>query len=215
MDTTQSSLLEAIKAYLAGDSHGAAATFDQWREFYATYNDILTRFATKQRFRGDEIEDLMQDVWMEVIRHLPAFDYDQQRGGFRRWLYTIVRTRTLDRARRRKSRQNLRGQLLDFGYAAGAGASPDSDPSEELDRAFRVEIVRVALERLQKRATDLEWQVFHRCRIRDQSSTEAAGELAISAESVRKALQRAHAKLRAALIELLGSSDDLENGGLM
>ncbi len=71
---TRLSLLHRLKQ--------APAEID-WREFYAKYNAVILSFARKQGADDHTAEDVLQEAMMVVMRKLPSFEYDKQKGSFR------------------------------------------------------------------------------------------------------------------------------------
>lgn len=211
-DTTSSNLLDAVRRHLARtlSDAGLLDARDRlaWEGFYEHYQEVLTRFARKLKFQADEIEDLLQDVWFEVIRQLPAFEYDRARGGFRRWLYIIVRRRAIDHVRHRAARGGVNVEAGSF-FNSGLQDPRAPDPSEDLDRKFKAEILQTAIEIFRKQATEAEWETFSLCRLKGMNSTSAAEQLGTTPEAVRKRLERASLKLRQAMTELVGAHEEL------
>lgn len=200
-DTTQGDLLAAVREYLLASLTKGRPIDERdlavWNRFYRTYNEILVSFAIRLKFRSQEIEDLVQDVWHEVIKALPHLEYREELGGFRRWLFTIVRRRAIDHARRRRRQVPLESSML-----ARAANGADDD----LDRAFHSEIVAKAIEQFRGRARAEDWRIFELCRLEEKSSSQAGETLGISAEAARKRLERAMREFRRHLAELVGSS---------
>ena len=93
MDTTRKSLLLKIKNR---DDSGA------WREFVSLYRPILLRFARARGLDADSAEDVAQHCLEAIVRHINSFEYDPQKGGFKKWLRTLVnnRIRSLFRKKR-------------------------------------------------------------------------------------------------------------------
>src|SRR5579884_2791736 len=76
MNTTPVSLLVRLRA------PGAPA----WQEFVALYTPLLYTWARRKLGLGSEdAADLLQDVFVLLVRALPTFEYDATKG-FRRWL---------------------------------------------------------------------------------------------------------------------------------
>lgn len=206
-DTTSSHLLDSVRRHLARSlsKSGVPEVADQraWDSFYQRYQEILTRFARKLSFQADQVEDLLQDVWFEVIRQLPRFEYDRARGGFRRWLYIIVRRRAIDHVRQRAGRLDLPVNAGSF-FDSGLQDPRALDPAADLDRKFKIEILQEAVDLFRLQATASEWETFSLCRLQGLNSTAAAERLQITPEAVRKRLERASQKLRAAMADLIG-----------
>jgi RNA polymerase sigma-70 factor (ECF subfamily) len=85
---------ELMGRYAAGE----AEAFDQLLERHkrAVYGTLLRSVPTRT-----EAEDLLQEVFVKVIRAAPRW---QPRARFTTWLYTLVRNTAIDAARRRRTR---------------------------------------------------------------------------------------------------------------
>lgn len=83
--------------YQRGDTKAYEALLG--RHYQPVFNFLL-------RYTGDRsvAEDLLQDVFMRVIRGAKEY---QQRAKFTTWLYTIARNITIDAARKQKFRRHL------------------------------------------------------------------------------------------------------------
>ena len=85
-----------------------------------------------------------------------------------------------------------------------------SEPAEELDREFKRQVVRTAVEHFRREATTADWEVFELCRLQGMSGPDAAARLGIPPATLRKRLERAAAKLRAAILDIVGPGADLD-----
>jgi RNA polymerase sigma-70 factor (ECF subfamily) len=74
-----------LRAAQKGDEEAFARL---WRE----YQPGLLRYLSVKSTM--EAEDLAADIWLKVMRALPAFDGDEH--GFRSWLFTTARNRVTD-----------------------------------------------------------------------------------------------------------------------
>src|SRR5438270_5607969 len=72
-----------------------------WDSFYGTYTNILRRMAAEFRLDAGESEDLVQEVWAQVIVHLPEFAWREHGSGLRGWLYTLIRNKALNLIRQK------------------------------------------------------------------------------------------------------------------
>jgi RNA polymerase sigma-70 factor (ECF subfamily) len=89
-----------------------------------------------------EAEDVLQDTFIEIWRS--ATRYDQARGAIDDWVATMVRTRAIDRLRRRNSRDRMMGR------AASVPGHSRPNPEERLGSAQTGARVRAALAELPK-----------------------------------------------------------------
>src|SRR5438552_6920198 len=67
-----------------------------WDSFYRTYTNILRRMAGEFHLDAGESEDLIQEVWAQVIVHLSEFHWQEHGSGMRGWLYTMIRNKALN-----------------------------------------------------------------------------------------------------------------------
>jgi RNA polymerase sigma-70 factor (ECF subfamily) len=88
------------------------------------YKDSLYDLAYRILGNFQEVEDILQDAFMEAFRHLKTFNHNAR---FSTWMYSIVLNRVRNRLRRNKT---IRWQSLD----APLGPDPDGPPPEVADR---------------------------------------------------------------------------------
>src|SRR3954452_2829883 len=79
---TRASLLLRLR-----DSRDEAA----WREFVQLYTPLVYGYVRKQGLQDADAADLSQDVLGAVAGAVGRLEYDPCRGGFRNWLFTVVR----------------------------------------------------------------------------------------------------------------------------
>ncbi|MFC1610643.1 RNA polymerase sigma factor [Myxococcota bacterium] len=109
-----------------------------WRQLYQAHFDFVCGITRKLGTPPDEVEDVVQEVFLVVFRKLDSF----QEGRFTTWLYRICANIVSDRHRRRRRRQlldTLRGWL---------GAAPKPSPEQQVEKAGAQQAVRQVLERM-------------------------------------------------------------------
>ncbi len=87
---------------------------------------------------GDRAEDLAADTWLDVVRRLPSFRGD--RAGFRGWLITIGRHKTID-AQRRSARRPERLVAVCTGIEAASGQDPSEIVTERLSTQAALRLI--------------------------------------------------------------------------
>lgn len=204
-DTTRPELLARVRAFLGRSVADRAAVgcpdLADWEAFFELYNGLLGRFAAKLGFSPLETDDLIQDAWADVVRLLPRLEYDPAKGGFRRWLYRIMRSKAADAARRRlRATEPLTISPHDMDQYTGPGA----DPVEQAHRHFLGLLTQVALDRYRASALPGEWAVVEACKLHDRDAATVAAELGITPEAARKRLQRGLAAIRTELAAVIG-----------
>lgn len=103
---------EALLADFAGGDAGAFAIL------YARHERPVFRFLRRSLGNDAAAQDLMQDVWLAVIRHAASFE---PRARFTNWLYGIARNRLIDHWRARRDTVSLDQEAAND---AGVAAAP-------------------------------------------------------------------------------------------
>lgn len=151
-------------------------------------------------------EELLQDVWMRVIRG--AGEY-KQRAKFTTWLYTIARNITIDHSRKMKFRRH---QSLDAplgGEADGArliDRVKDEHPSAMADRQFTDKRFKQALQLALDNMNDDQRLVFTLREFQSLSFKEISGVVKAPENTVKSRMRYALEFLREALAEFADGS---------
>jgi RNA polymerase sigma-70 factor (ECF subfamily) len=106
-------------------------------ELVKRYSPRLRYFLRKLLSSADGAEDALQDVWLDVLRHLPRLAEPQ---ALRAWIYRIARDRAYGRLRQAHRRE----QPLDETQLADASEASADDPFSAEDAAA----IHAALDRL-------------------------------------------------------------------
>ena len=88
--------VETLQRFCAGDSVAFAqvhAAFD--KRLFAL---VRARFPT---LSAEDAEDILQDLWIEILRARSSFNPQDGHRGFSGWVHQIVRNRSIDRIRKR------------------------------------------------------------------------------------------------------------------
>jgi RNA polymerase sigma-70 factor (ECF subfamily) len=185
MTDTPVSLLERLRR--PGDRHA-------WAQFAQLYTPLLYRWAQQLGLQPAEAADLVQDVFVKLLRAIPEYHYDGQRS-FRAWLSTIVRNRFRDLRRKRSA------------VSAGSGldeVAAIDDPILEVDAAeYRTFLTDRALQLVRREFATATWQAFWGVVVEGRSAADVAKELGLSANAVYLARGRVLRRLREALQDVL------------
>jgi RNA polymerase sigma-70 factor, ECF subfamily len=98
-------------------------------------------------------EEVVQDVFLQVWRH--AAQYDESRGPFAPWLFTLARNRALDTLRLKAERQRRREEQSEELIVLVATTPQFEEALDGKRRAARVRELMGALVPQQKRAIEL------------------------------------------------------------
>ena len=160
---------------------GEADAFD---ELIARWHRPLWQYVRRMTGRDDEAQDLLQEVWLRVIRGIARL---RDGSRFRGWLFGIARRVLMDRLRRE--------------YAAPPAADVDLGDvpaaAEVLDREADLMLLESALAGLPA----IERDVLALFYLRDLSLAELADALNVPVGTVKSRLFRARRLLRAAMQE--------------
>ncbi len=80
-----------MAAYLAGDAAAFADLYDR-------HERAVFRYLLRSVRDAALAEDLLQEVWLAVVRHAPQFE---ARARFSTWLFAIARNKLIDHSRSR------------------------------------------------------------------------------------------------------------------
>ncbi len=158
-----------------------------WERFVELYTPVMYRWAEQLGAQAADSADLIQDVFILLVRTLPRFEYDRDRS-FRAWLRTVVANKWRER-HRRKSPQYVSGSHLEL----AAGLDDDSAWDDAQDRAA---ICRQALELIRPEFSPTTWTAFSDTAVHGRSVTEVAEALKITANAVYLARGRVLKRLR-------------------
>ena len=179
MNSTHPSLLERLRR---PDDDEA------WDRFVRLYTPLLFHWARGAGFAIRTPADLVQDVLVVLVRKLPHFCYNPQKG-FRAWLRTVTLNKWRERLRRAAPEAPEGARILD------GLACPDSMALFE-ETEYRQELVRQALNVLRGEFPDRTWQAFWRFAVDGEAAAAVADALGWRVGSVYAAKLRVLARLR-------------------
>jgi len=173
---------------------GPAADFDQ---IYDRHKDDVFRFAFHLAGDRAEAEDLFQEVWLRVARHIPE---SPEPSGARPWLFKIAVNLHRDALRRKRVRRLffLSKASEDLGGSSSRGVSADrDDPAVQAEQATlqgRIGLAVSALPEKQRR-------VFVLQEIEGLKQAEVAGIVGIPVGTVKSLMHRAVLGLQKELVD--------------
>jgi RNA polymerase sigma-70 factor (ECF subfamily) len=187
MHTTPLSLLENLHAEQQAVSKAA------WARFADLYTPLLYSWACRLGLQQNDAADLVQDVFVILVRKLPAFRHDGKRS-FRGWLHTVLLNHWRDR--------RVRAPALALDLAPVQ--APDPDPAELLEEIeYRRYLVSRALQLMQADFQPATWKACWETVVNGRSAADVAAELAMTPAAVYAATSRVLRRLRQELEGLL------------
>ena len=170
-----------------------------WNRFYGSYSRIIRRFAMACGMQDCDVEECSQEVWLAVVNGLSSFEHDPERARFRSWLYRIVSHKAADLVRDRVKHTAL---SLDDSNRSFRLHDPAPAPLQNLEAAWRNELLREALSVLQAKVKERDFKVFTSRTIRKKSVAEVAEKLEMSDGAVRVVDHRLRKQLQSILNHL-------------
>jgi RNA polymerase sigma-70 factor (ECF subfamily) len=200
MDRTRSKLLIQVRDPADGRA---------WGEFVALYEPLLTAYLRKRGLGAEDARDVVQEVFARLVKALPGFELDRQRGRFRTWLWQICQSALGDWARQRRRQARAADAWLDRLSEPRPASEADSD--DEWAGMHRRRILAFALETVRARSTPKSWACFERHLLQRRPSAEVARELGLTVNAVNVNGSRILVRVRKICEEHLeGLADGLE-----
>jgi RNA polymerase sigma-70 factor (ECF subfamily) len=184
VEKTPASLLEQLRQ---PDAQSA------WERFVLLYTPLLCLYAQRLGAKGQDADDLVQEVFAVLLRRLPQFRYDPAQR-FRGWLWAVTSSRFRSLARSRAATVPVTDEVPD-----DAPGTDDVISEEE----YRRHVTRRALELMQSDFEPATRQAFWATAIEGRPAAEVAAELGISENAVYLARGRVLRRLREELAGLL------------
>jgi RNA polymerase sigma factor (sigma-70 family) len=181
---TRPSLLVRLKGE-AGES--------AWAEFVDIYTPLIYGYCRKHGLQDADAADVSQEVMRAVVRAMEKFEYDPNRGKFRGWLLTVVRSKFNNLLASRQRQPQAVGEtamnlLLD--------QEPTSAEQSDWDAEYQRRVFHWAAERIKPRFKMATWEAFWRTSVEQQDVKEVAESLGLSVGAVYIAKSRVLAQLR-------------------
>jgi RNA polymerase sigma-70 factor (ECF subfamily) len=186
MFTTPASLLERLRQ--RGDPQA-------WDRFVKLYSPLLLFWARQTGLQASDAADLVQDVFVVLLRKLPEFHYDRQKS-FRGWLHTVVVNKFREWRRRAVPVTTEGAEALDEVVAL-------DEFSAFQEEEYRRNLVQRALELLRPEFPERVWQAFWEYAVRGRPPDEVAAELGLRTGSIYAAKSRVMTRLREEVSGLL------------
>ncbi len=72
-----------------------------WKVFFDTYWRLIYNAATRAGLNDAEAQDVVQETVLSVLKAMPKFKYEPERGSFKSWLWQVTKRRIADLQRKR------------------------------------------------------------------------------------------------------------------
>jgi len=183
--STSLSLLEGLKVQ---DREG-------WRRLVHLYGPLVYGWCRRKGLPPSDAEDLVQEVFLTVVKRVVDFRRDRAGDTFRGWLRTITRHKLGDWFRRRHT--ELSSVAFDLQGHPLWQRSVEFD--DDADSEDTVALYHRALELIRSEFNQDSWHAFWRIVVENKDPAEVATELRTTRNAVYLAKSRVLRRLREAL----------------
>ena len=161
----------------------------RWTRFVSLYGPVVYRLAKRKGLSREEAENVSQNFFLKMVRELPKFKYDRERGRFRSWVCTVALNEV-----RRFWREHRRAEIL-------MEDVPEPVPDDQHDTAWwqsaeSVRVLQLAMEDWRKESDERSFGVFRLLAIEQRSGEEVAGMFTMTRNQVYGIKFRKLARLR-------------------
>jgi RNA polymerase sigma-70 factor (ECF subfamily) len=177
---------------------------DAWDKLVSLYGPLVYRWCRRWGLQAKDAENVGQEVFLRVLKGLPAFRHDRPGDSFRAWLRRIARNSYLDHVQRQKKTPPGIGgsESLKRMEQIPDDHAPDED-TEATDREDITILYQQAVQLIRGEFTDRDWTIFHRVVMGSHSPGTVAQELKVSANVVYLVKSRVLHRLREEFAELI------------
>ncbi len=191
MPTTSSTLLSRV-----GEGDEAA-----WREFDASYGNLIVRYCCRVGLRYPDAEDIRQIVMARLSQALRSFAYERTKGQFRGYLGKVVRNEIARLFARPDPAQ------LPVDNSASVQEPLEADWDEEWIQHH----LRMAMTRVRQLHDPRSVKVFERLLAGD-TVAEVAASFDLTVDAVHKVKQRIRDRLKEIVAKQVREEDELDGG---
>lgn len=175
--------------------HGAGA----WERFCGVYGPMVYRWCRGKGLQPCDAENVVQQVFISLIRNLVRFRKERPTDGFRRWLWTVTHHKLVDYSRAQSRQLAGTGGISHLHWLQQL-AEPveltDDDGIGEGPECNNDDVLRGALSLVRTRTADKTWDAFWLTTIESHAPEDVAQVLGISVDSVYQAKSRVLRRIR-------------------
>jgi RNA polymerase sigma-70 factor (ECF subfamily) len=195
MSRTRPSLIRRVRDPKDGAS---------WQEFVHFYEPLLRGYVRARGLPRDDVPDVVQEIFIKLLRAMPTFSLDQQRGRFRTWLYEVTMNVVRDRARRKASAERSEdGWWTRFGKSIEA----EAEPREDWTTAHLRRALELAQDLVKPQTNSRTWYCYEQRFLIGRSCADIAAELEITPNAVSANAGRVFERVSTLSVEKLEELD--------
>ncbi|MBI3410785.1 MAG: sigma-70 family RNA polymerase sigma factor [Planctomycetes bacterium] len=172
---------------------------EAWRRLVRLYAPFVASWCAHWGVRGQDADDVTQEVFHSVAKSLEAFRRDRPDDTFRGWLRVITRNKLLDHFRRLENQPAAQGGSEAYRQLEQVAQEQwPEDSAADLGSLYHR-----ALDLVRSEFEERTWDAFWRTAVEGQATAVVAAEMGVSAAAIRKAKSRILHRLRQEVGELI------------
>lgn len=193
-ETTRSSVLKAV-----ADTSNEKA----WKRLFDLYAGFVFSIARSKGLTVTDSDDIVQNVFVDLARNLPQFNYDRTKGRFRSYLIGLVNWRVTDKLRAGKRDVDLKSQ-----YGEDMKGAVAEDDGIFLEDEWRAAAMEEALRRIKDEVNPDHFAAFVASTIEGQDTETVMNLYSITRDNLYQIRKRLTLKLKEATQAVLEEMDN-------
>jgi RNA polymerase sigma-70 factor, ECF subfamily len=171
LSQTHTSLLRRVR-----DVKDAAS----WAEFVRFYEPLLQNYVRARGLPAADADDVVQEIFLKLLRALPEFTLDRRQGRFRTWLYQVTMSAVYDHVRRKSARDRT---VAEWWKNVGKEQAVDELPPEDWSRVHQRRAVEVTEAEMKASINPNTWRCYEQHFHNGRKFADIAAELGITANA--------------------------------
>ena len=197
-ETTRSSVIRAV-----ADTENEAA----WQRFFDLYAGFVFSIARSKGLNDTDADDIVQMVFVDLMRNLLSFKYDREKGRFRSYLAALVKWRVIDRLKAVRRDADLKADFMEEAKATGPG------DDEFADREWQAVAMDHALRRIKSSVRPEHYAAFVASTVEGQDTETVMKLYNLSRDNLYQIRKRLSERLRKVMSEVLAEMDNPDMPG--
>lgn len=193
-ETTRSSVLKAV-----ADTSNEKA----WKRLFDLYAGFVFSIARSKGLSVTDSDDIVQNVFVDLARNLPQFNYDRSKGRFRSYLIGLVNWRVTDKLRAGKRDVDFKSQ-----YGEDMKGAVAEDDGSFLEDEWRAAAMEEALRRIKDEVNPDHFAAFVASTIEGQDTETVMNLYSITRDNLYQIRKRLTLKLKEATQAVLEEMDN-------
>lgn len=193
-ETTRSSVLKAV-----ADTSNEKA----WKRLFDLYAGFVFSIARSKGLTVTDSDDIVQNVFVDLARNLPQFNYDRTKGRFRSYLIGLVNWRVTDKLRAGKRDVDFKSQ-----YGEDMKGAVAEDDGSFLEDEWRAAAMEEALRRIKDEVNPDHFAAFVASTIEGQDTETVMNLYSITRDNLYQIRKRLTLKLKEATQSVLEEMDN-------